>query len=145
MTSSVSSLPRNPIINVSNDGTPSSTTVRLAYHTYFSLLNGIVSDATHVIPVMSIATRPTQQNIVIEQLRRSSSTNIPPTTAFQKHKPPPPLLLQTLDLGEAVPLPTALSSVTEDDPPTSTPSSTPTKPTCFSRMMWSFRRGSSLF
>ena len=72
-------------------------------------------------------------------------TNMPPTAALQKHKPP--LLLQTSDLTPDVMVssPMALSSVAENNPLPIAPPSAPTRPTRFSRMTSSFRRGSSFF
>ena len=97
----------------------------------------IILDAAHVIPLMFIATTPAKYCYRAIATFIKHVTNMPPTTATQKHKPLTP--------GEAVTSPVALPQVAEDGPPTVAPPSAPTRPTRFSRMTSSFRRGSSLF
>jgi hypothetical protein len=127
-TSSSSSLHHKPRAALLNPATSPSLRQYACVHTPF-LLNRVILDAAHVIPMMFIATNPACYRATI---------------ALQKYKPP--LLLQTSDLtaGETVLSPVALLPAAEDDPPRSAPPSAPTKPTRFSRMT-SFRRGSSLF
>ncbi|KAH8984792.1 alpha beta-hydrolase [Lactarius hatsudake] len=101
----------------------------------------VYDDAAHVLPLMFIATTPAVYCYRAIATFFKHITNMPPTAALQKRKPP---LLQTSDLTpEIVTPPVALSSpVAEVKQPTVAQPSAPTRPTRFSRMTTSFRRGS---
>jgi hypothetical protein len=112
---------------------------------FFFCSNLALLDAAHVLPMMFIATTPAKYCYRAIATFIKHVTNMPPTAALQKHKPPPP---QTSDLtpGETVATPVALSPVEEDERPTAAAQpSSPTRPTRFSRVTSSLRRGSSLF
>ncbi|KAI9452278.1 Alpha/Beta hydrolase protein [Lactarius psammicola] len=105
----------------------------------------VYDDAAHVLPLMFIACTPATYCYRAITTFIKHVTNMPPTAALQKYKPP---LLRTSDLtsGEIVTSPVALSSpIAEDERPTVAQPSAPTRPTRFSRMTSSLRRGSSLF